>query len=72
MAQGGLNQLETARLTQAAQRNEFGVDGAMSAFKFSFVDPVRFSPHSHMPRPSTSFSRAAAPRHALSRTSIDS
>ena len=37
----GLDQLETARLTQAAQRDEFGVDGATSAFLFSFADPVR-------------------------------
>ena len=35
------NQLETARLTQAAQRVEFGVEGDASAFKFSFSDPVR-------------------------------
>jgi len=41
----GLDQLETARLTQAAQRGEFGVDGDASAFLFSFADPVR-SPHS--------------------------
>lgn len=42
-AQGGagVNQLETPRLTQAAQRAEFGVEGAKSAFKFSFADPVR-------------------------------
>ena len=43
-AQGGaaaVNQLETARLTQAAQRVEFGVEGEKSAFKFSFSDPVR-------------------------------
>ena len=43
-AQGGAaaaeNQLETARLTQAAQRVEFGVEGEKSAFKFSFSDPV--------------------------------
>ena len=37
------NQLETARITQAAQRVEFGVEGDASAFKFSFSDPVR--PH---------------------------
>jgi len=36
-----LDQLETARLTQAAQRVEFGVEGDTSAFKFSFADPVR-------------------------------
>ena len=35
------NQLETPRLTQAAQRAEFGVEGDASAFKFSFSDPVR-------------------------------
>jgi hypothetical protein len=35
-----LNQLETARLTQAAQRVEFGVQGDNSAFKFRFADPV--------------------------------
>ena len=35
-----LDQLETARLTQAAQRVEFGVEGDASAFKFSFSDPV--------------------------------
>ena len=35
------NQLETARLTQAAQRVEFGVEGDASAFKFAFADPVR-------------------------------
>ena len=35
------NQLETARLTQAAQRVEFGVEGPESAFKFAFADPVR-------------------------------
>ena len=44
-AQGGAaaaeNQLETARLTQAAQRVEFGVEGENSAFKFKFSDPVR-------------------------------
>ena len=38
------NQLETARLTQAAQRDEFGVEGPESAFKFSFSDPVCFFP----------------------------
>ena len=47
MAQGGAaaaeNQLETARLTQAAQRVEFGVEGEASAFKFNFADPVRSS-----------------------------
>ena len=37
----GLDQLETARLTQAGQRGEFGVDGDSSAFLFSFADPVR-------------------------------
>lgn len=37
----GLNQLETPRLTQAAQRGEFGVDGDVSAFRFAFADPVR-------------------------------
>ena len=37
----GLDQLETARLTQAAQRGEFGVDGDASPFLFSFADPVR-------------------------------
>ena len=46
-AQGGgaavVNQLETARLTQAAQRVEFGVEGEKSAFKFSFSDPVCFT-----------------------------
>ena len=36
-----LNQLETARLTQAAQRVEFGVEGEASSFKFAFADPVR-------------------------------
>lgn len=36
----GLNQLETARLTQAAQRGEFGVEGDASAFRFAFADPV--------------------------------
>jgi hypothetical protein len=35
------NQLETARLTQAAQRVEFGVEGDESAFKLRFSDPVR-------------------------------
>ena len=35
-----VNQLETARLTQAAQRAEFGVEGDASAFRFSFSDPV--------------------------------
>lgn len=35
-----LDQLETARLTQAAQRAEFGVEGDASAFKFAFADPV--------------------------------
>ena len=34
------DQLETARLTQAAPRAEFGVEGNTSAFKFSFADPV--------------------------------
>lgn len=37
-----INQLETPRLTQAAQRAEFGPEGPDSAFKFSFSDPVRF------------------------------
>lgn len=37
---GGINQCETARLTQAAQRAEFGVEGDTSAFKFKFSDPV--------------------------------
>lgn len=39
----GLNQLETPRLTQAAQRGEFGVaiEGDVSAFRFAFADPVR-------------------------------
>lgn len=44
MAQGGAKhatQLETPRVTQAAQRSEFGVEGPQSAFKFSFADPVR-------------------------------
>ena len=40
-----LDQLVTARLTQAAQRVEFGVEGDASAFRFDFADPVR-------PRPS--------------------
>lgn len=35
-----LNQLETPRLTQAAQRGEFGVEGDASAFRFKFSDPV--------------------------------
>jgi hypothetical protein len=35
-----LDQLETARLTQQAQRVEFGVEGDDSAFKFRFADPV--------------------------------
>jgi hypothetical protein len=35
-----VNQLETARLTQAVQRVEFGVQGDNSAFKFRFSDPV--------------------------------
>lgn len=40
-AQGdALNQLETPRLTQAAQRAEFGVMGEASAFKFKFSDPM--------------------------------
>ena len=47
-----VNQLETARLTQAAQRVEFGVEGEKSAFKFSFSDPVRIPlrrrPHPRM------------------------
>lgn len=34
-------QLETARVTQSAQRGEFGVEGDSSAFRFSFQDPVR-------------------------------
>ena len=34
------DQLETARLPQAAQRLEFGVEGDASAFKFAFADPV--------------------------------
>lgn len=42
MAQGGASQLETPRLTQAAQRGEFGVEGPESAFKFNFADPVRY------------------------------
>ena len=40
--QVGANQLETARVTQAAQRAEFGVEGDSSAFKFRFSNPVRF------------------------------
>lgn len=36
-----LNQLETARLTQAAQRAEFEIEGDTSAFKFKFSDTVR-------------------------------
>lgn len=36
------NQLETPRLTQSAQRTEFGIEGPDSAFKFSFSDSVRF------------------------------
>jgi hypothetical protein len=43
-AQGGTDQLETARLTQAAQRAEFGVEGPTTAFKFKFSDPVRLIP----------------------------
>lgn len=40
-AQGaGVNQLENARLTQAAQRAEFGIEGDTSAFKFKFSDMV--------------------------------
>lgn len=34
------DQLETSRLTQSAQRGEFGVEGESSAFRFSFTDPV--------------------------------
>eukprot|EP00892_Ulva_mutabilis_P001903 jgi/Ulvmu1/11713/UM008_0124.1 len=34
-----LAQLETSRLTQAAQRTEFGIEGQSSAFRFSFTDP---------------------------------
>lgn len=34
-------QLETSRLTQSAQREEFGPEGQSSAFLFSFTDPVR-------------------------------
>lgn len=41
-AQSSGSQLDTARLTQAAQRAEFGVEGDGSAFKFKFSDPVRF------------------------------
>ena len=44
------NQLETARLPQAAQRLEFGVEGDASAFKFAFADPVchfKLSSHVH-------------------------
>lgn len=37
-----LNQLETARIPQAAQREEFGVEGHKTAFKFKFADPVSF------------------------------
>lgn len=48
------NQLETARLTQAAQRAEFGVEGETSAFKFSFSDSVRIPtltvPRSKLPQ----------------------
>ena len=42
-----LNQLETARLPQAAQRLEFGVkpgEDQKSPFKFSFSDPVSLLP----------------------------
>jgi hypothetical protein len=35
-----VNQLETARTTQAAQRVEFGVDGDMTPFRFTFKDSV--------------------------------
>jgi hypothetical protein len=38
----GQGQLETPRLTQAAQRAEFGVEGDTSAFKFKFSDSVRW------------------------------
>lgn len=34
-------QLESSRYPQAAQRDEFGVEGDSSAFRFSFSDPVR-------------------------------
>jgi hypothetical protein len=39
-AEDALNQLETARLPQAVQRLEFGVEGDNSAFTFRFADPV--------------------------------
>lgn len=37
-----LNQLDTARIPQAAQRVEFGIEGDRTAFKFKFADPVSF------------------------------
>lgn len=37
------NQLETLRLTQAAQREEFGIEGPHSAFKFRFSDLVHLA-----------------------------
>lgn len=46
-AQGGAavqNQLQMARLPQAAQRSEFPLEGEESAFKFSFLDDVRYHP----------------------------
>ena len=43
------NQLETARLTQAAQRAEFGVEGDASAFKFAFADLVCSPTPMHLP-----------------------
>jgi hypothetical protein len=39
-AMDSVNQLETPRLVQGAQRLEFGVEGDNSAFKFRFADPV--------------------------------
>lgn len=67
-----VNQLETARLTQAAQRVEFGVEGHESAFKFTFADPVRFLPalppdHLRTPLASGCGLRGDARMHARTR-----
>ena len=62
-----LDQLETARLTQAAQRAEFGVEGDASAFKFSFSDPVRLNVARHGLR----FDVDASAYHAYARFAID-
>jgi hypothetical protein len=63
------NQLETARIPQPAQRVEFGVDGDMTPFRFTFKDSVnvRFFP-THKPtilQPFMALTRANPSTRAL-------